>query len=259
MRSRNIKPGFFKNEVLAECVPLARVLFAGLWCYADREGRFEWRPKRIKAEILPYDDRDIEALLGELVDRGFVIKYSVNGESYGCIPQFPKHQSPHIKEKESCLPAPEQPDTNTVQAPEGHHTNPSDSGLLIPDSPIPDSITFSSNPVAFELANHLLNRILDWKPNFRKPTEVQFNKWTTAIDRMIRLDKRNPDQIRAVIDFATSDSFWQSNILSASSLRKHFDRLEGKMQQKHTARDSPGISKAKRERNAIMTFDQEQP
>jgi hypothetical protein len=42
-------------------------------------------------------------------------------------------------------------------------------------------------------------------------------------------------------------------------LRKHLDQLEGKMQQKHTARDSPGISKAKRERKAIMTFDQEQP
>jgi hypothetical protein len=254
MRSRNIKPGFFKNEILAECLPLARVLYAGLWCYADREGRFEWRPKRIKAEILPYDDCDIGELLGQLVDRGFVVEYSVNGQRYGCCPQFPKHQSPHVKEKESCLPAPEQSDTGTVQASEKHHINPSDSGLLIPDTNIS-----SSNPIAFELANHLLNRILDWKPNLKKHTEIQFEKWNTAIDRMIRLDKRDPNQIRAVIDFATSDSFWQSNILSAFSLRKHFDQLEGKMQQKHTARDSPGISKAERERKAIMTFDQEQP
>jgi hypothetical protein len=53
-RSRNIKPGFFLNDELAECEPLARILFAGLWCIADREGRLEDRPKRIKAEVLPY-------------------------------------------------------------------------------------------------------------------------------------------------------------------------------------------------------------
>ena len=53
MRARNLKPGFFKNDALAECDPLARILFEGLWCMADREGRLECHPKRIKAEILP--------------------------------------------------------------------------------------------------------------------------------------------------------------------------------------------------------------
>ena len=58
-RSRNIKPGFFLNDDLAECEPLARLLFAGLWCIADREGRLEDRPKRIKIEVLPYDNCDV--------------------------------------------------------------------------------------------------------------------------------------------------------------------------------------------------------
>jgi hypothetical protein len=62
-RARNIKPGFFLNDELAECEPLARLLFAGLWCIADREGRLEDKPKRIKVEILPYDDCDIDYLL----------------------------------------------------------------------------------------------------------------------------------------------------------------------------------------------------
>ena len=35
-RARNIKPGFFTNDVLADCDPLARLLFAGLWTVADR-------------------------------------------------------------------------------------------------------------------------------------------------------------------------------------------------------------------------------
>lgn len=65
-RARNIKPGFFANEDLAECDPLARLLFAGLWCLADREGRLEDRPKRIRAELLPYDSCDADELLNQL-------------------------------------------------------------------------------------------------------------------------------------------------------------------------------------------------
>lgn len=106
MRARNIKPGFFKNELLAECEPLARILFEGLWAYADREGRFEWRPKRIKVEILPYDNCEVTSLLEQLVDKGFIVSYSVNGNQYGYIPKFLDHQKPHIREAQSTIPAP---------------------------------------------------------------------------------------------------------------------------------------------------------
>jgi len=43
MRSRNIKPGFFKNEIIAEMPTETRLLFIGLWLLADREGRLEDR------------------------------------------------------------------------------------------------------------------------------------------------------------------------------------------------------------------------
>ena len=76
-RARNIKPGFFKNDILAECNPLARILFAGLWCEADREGRLEDRPKRLKAEYLPYDQCDIGTLLDELEKHDFVVRCGV--------------------------------------------------------------------------------------------------------------------------------------------------------------------------------------
>lgn len=136
-RSRNIKPGFFQNEILAECEPLARLLFEGLWCEADREGRLEDRPKRIKAACLPYDDCDCEDLLDQLASRGFIVRYVVDGKGIIQVAKFSKHQNPHVKEAASSLPAPEKPGAFTVQAeeiPEGAGRIPS---LLIPDSPIP--------------------------------------------------------------------------------------------------------------------------
>src|SRR5262245_4448792 len=59
-RARLLKPGFFTNEDLVELPPAARLLFAGLWTLADREGRLEDRPKRIKLAVLPYDDVDVD-------------------------------------------------------------------------------------------------------------------------------------------------------------------------------------------------------
>lgn len=105
-RARNIKPGFFLNDDLARCAPLARLLFAGLWCIADREGRLEDRPPRIKAETLPYDNIDTDVLLTELQTHNFITRYSADGRNYIQVNNFWKHQTPHIREPASTVPAP---------------------------------------------------------------------------------------------------------------------------------------------------------
>ena len=104
MRARNIKPGFYKNEELAECSPYARLLFPGLWMMADREGRLEDRPKRIKGEIFPYDNIDVEPLLNELVTHGFIIRYETDGKHCIQILTFKEHQRVHSNEAVSVLP-----------------------------------------------------------------------------------------------------------------------------------------------------------
>lgn len=105
-RLRTIKPGFFTDDDLGECPPLARLLYAGLWCQADREGRLEDRPRRLKVEVLPYDDCDVDDLLNQLAQHGFIVRYAVNGARYIAIPKFLAHQNPHVKEAPSIIPAP---------------------------------------------------------------------------------------------------------------------------------------------------------
>ena len=131
MRSRNIKPGLFKNEKLAECSFAARLFFIGLWCYADKKGLCEYRPKRMKIEILPYDRSKPEELIKELIDTGFIQSYQVNDSKYLKIINFTKHQRPHSTEKESTFP-----DINKQNT-----LNNGDNTLdnaLIPDSLIPE-------------------------------------------------------------------------------------------------------------------------
>ena len=135
MRARNIKPGFFKNEDLAECDLSARLLFIGLWCLADREGRLEYRPRKIKAEVFPYDNFSMEKLIKQLVDKNFIQLYTVNSQNYILILNFNKHQNCRVKEQPSTIPAPclsgvdNQP--STIQA----ALNP-ESPLLNPEPPL---------------------------------------------------------------------------------------------------------------------------
>lgn len=161
-RSRNIKPGFFKNADLVDLPAFTRLLFAGLWCLADREGRLEDRPKQIKIELLPADNCDVEEMLVSLAVRGFIERYEVDGQKYINLPNFHKHQKPHFKEVPSTLPPPK-PLPRQVLAPTqvgADHdlgsgkqqprsvptttqvvASPADSLNLIPDVLIPDSLS----------------------------------------------------------------------------------------------------------------------
>lgn len=140
-RARNIKPGFFKNEILGVADPLYSLLFEGLWVLADRAGKLEDRPLRIKAEIFPYrEGLDIEAMLDWLHANGFILRYKVGSSKYILVLEFVKHQNPHKNETESEIPDPDKIGTTSEIIGSARADSLStDSGFLKPDSLIPDS------------------------------------------------------------------------------------------------------------------------
>lgn len=132
-RTRQIKPEFFVDEDLANCSRDARLCFAGLWTLADREGRLEDRPKRIKAQLFPFDDLDVSPLLAELAEHRFIIRYEADGKSLIAIRTFAEHQHVHHREGVSKYPpppvtkAPDKPRTS----PDKPQTSPSAYGLRL--------------------------------------------------------------------------------------------------------------------------------
>lgn len=137
-RARILKPGFFKNEDLADCSLGARLLFAGLWTLADRMGRLEDRPRRIKSEIFPYDDLDVDGLLNELEKHKFIIRYEARGSKYIQVLTFASHQKPHKNEVASSIPSHDEAQPKSEQdVPKSEH-----SGL----NPLP--LTLNLNPEA---------------------------------------------------------------------------------------------------------------
>ncbi len=155
-RARNIKYEFFTNEKLAELPFEVRLLFIGLWTLADKEGRLEERPKKIKALLFPYDDNiNVMEMLQKLHEYNFITRYPINEDIYIQINNFKKHQNPHKNEKDSILPQPPVTDCK-IDARETSRNYPStsdkfgnaraDSLLLIPDSLllIPDCVNENS-------------------------------------------------------------------------------------------------------------------
>lgn len=82
---------------------------------------------------------------------------------------------------------------------------------------------------AIECAQRLLDRIQENCPKLTPPTEAQLMNWAKDADKINRLDHHSWAEIREVVDWAQSDSFWRANILSMSKLRKQWTQLQLKM------------------------------
>lgn len=91
-RIRTVKPEFWTDEKVVECSIPARLLFIGLFNFADDKGCMERSPRRIKMQVFPADTIDCEPLIMELITHGLLTEYSVNDSQYLQIKGFCKHQ-----------------------------------------------------------------------------------------------------------------------------------------------------------------------
>lgn len=146
-RARNIKPSFFQNEELGELSPITRLAFIGMWTIADYKGCIEFRPKRLKVQLMPYDNCDFEEIANDLDKSGLIAIYSVGVQKYIKILKFEQHQNPHKNERDAGSDIPDfDPEANTGGAssviqinPDKNGTAPADSLFLNPSSLNPDS------------------------------------------------------------------------------------------------------------------------
>jgi hypothetical protein len=109
-RIRSVKPELLSDEELWDLgvstgLPVLQA-FVGLWMYADKQGRFEWRPRALAAAILPFWDGDFASVLAALAAHRFIVEYEVCGKRYGVVRSFRKHQVINNREVDSVLPAP---------------------------------------------------------------------------------------------------------------------------------------------------------
>lgn len=236
-RSRNIKPGFFSDAELCECDIWVRMLFAGLWTLADREGRLLDKPKQIGIDLFPRDRLDINAGLNDLAEHGLIVRYEVNGVEIIQVKNFAKHQNPHKEERASILPAQgsddvldasteEAPDfmpKNPVQNGKKPGANPADSSLLIPDSPIADT-GFPDDPPTPRPRGAVVDAPYALWSAFCDAAGYDINEATPQEKgRSLKTAKRlmeggiSADEVAACTHYLQSQS-WRTGVLSLTSV-----------------------------------------
>lgn len=117
-RIRSIKPQIWSSADFCSLSIHARLLWIGLWNFADDHGRGDARPKQIKIQVFPADEEITEEILVRLLleldesDVGFDL-YEVDGKPYFSIPEkswehqkINRPQSPKFPERSVNSPKP---------------------------------------------------------------------------------------------------------------------------------------------------------
>lgn len=107
-RIRSIKPEFWSHEKTMNCSRDARLLFIGMWNFADDAGRLSNSAKTIKAQVFPGDDdvasENIRRWIVELSSNDLLREYESEGRAYLQITGW--HHQKIDRPKPSKIPAP---------------------------------------------------------------------------------------------------------------------------------------------------------
>ena len=87
---------------------------------------------------------------------------------------------------------------------------------------IPEEIPFSEESNEMKLSKYLFGYILKSDPKKKEPN---YQKWSKAFDLILRIDKRELEEVKKIIRYCQADSFWQGNILSPTKLRDKYTQL----------------------------------
>lgn len=94
-RIRTVKPEFWTSEQVISCSPLSRLLFIGLWNFCDDNGVHPASYVRIKTEVFPADNINIDGIkncINELINNRLIREYMVDDIAYWIVTGWKKHQ-----------------------------------------------------------------------------------------------------------------------------------------------------------------------
>lgn len=219
-----MKPTIWESEQVAEVSLKARLTFIGLITQADDDGRLKGSPRRIKGQLFRYDDttaEEVNELLTELAVNELIIRFENGGKQFIELPTWHQHQKINRK-TDSVLPSHSDPDSvithgalteDSLQ--EGRGTEGNKEGKGKESSGLA--------PADANLSHLLADLVAANDPNGKRPNVTK--AWAIEEDRMLRLDNRNPEEARRLIEWTQSNSFWRGNVRSMKTFRDKYGQL----------------------------------
>jgi hypothetical protein len=72
------------------------------------------------------------------------------------------------------------------------------------------------------LFDFFLRKIKEKNPGFKNPNR---SKWLTSLDALLRIDKRQLEEIKAILEWKFTNNFWMSKSNSPEALRRSYDNM----------------------------------
>lgn len=94
---------------------------------------------------------------------------------------------------------------------------------------------YENDSIYYQLAERLFKQICQ----NQEIKEPNLNRWSDDIRKMIEIDKRTEDQVSRMIDWATTESFWSTVILSAEKLRIKYDTMKAQANRDYQSQKHP--------------------
>lgn len=159
--------------------------------------------------------------------RGMVITI-LNYDLYQSVSSYESHGEPHAENTAKATGTPRDRERRKKEEKKEKPLlpNPADGEVSTKTAPpFSEPVMWISNELArLILANNPKNRELQ---ESKKATTIL--RWAKDIDRMIRIDGREPREMVNVVRWCQADDFWKVNILSGLKLREQYDKLLLKM------------------------------
>ena len=225
MRWYRMSAGFLtdpKVEQLGEkhgpAGPLVIVSLLSHACLQEKGGEVERTWRAISNETF-VDRGEVESIVEGATENGLC--HTVSRDVTGCLLRFPawkKHQAAARK-------AEQREREKTTEKPHGKAD-------VTPSHEVSRDVPYKTRqdktkkkevppPKSAPLSHLLADLIVE--NGSKRPTVTQ--EWVSAEDRMLRLDKRDPEEAARLIRWCQASDFWRPNILSMPKFREKYDTL----------------------------------
>jgi len=85
---------------------------------------------------------------------------------------------------------------------------------------------FNPNSLGGKIAQFMLDKIEEKDPSFKTP---EMGNWEACFNKMIFMDSYDPDEIKKIINYASSDNFWKFTMADPYILRRNYYKIKIRM------------------------------
>lgn len=107
-RKRMIDPEFWLDEDMTSMGFDCRLFYIGLWNFSDDYGVIGNSPKKVKAQIFPYEKIDVAPFIKLLIEMKKLIPFEAEGKQWLFVKNFPKYQRVDKPSKHRNPPVPKE-------------------------------------------------------------------------------------------------------------------------------------------------------